>query len=205
LPQVKVMCRASDPVSGAGLAQVLRVRPELLVMDSADQARPDVLLGLLDRLTADVAGGLRTLAGPERPPIVLIAGEIAPPELLTAVSSGVVVVLEREAVTVEQIVQGVLIAARGDAVIPPVLLGGLLRLWEQRGVRAVEDPRTAKFSPREIEVLRLLSDGLDTAAIAAKMHYSERSVKNVIQDLTHRHHLRNRLHAVSYALRAGAI
>ena len=76
MPQVKVMCRASDPVSGAGLAQVLRVRPELLVMDSADQARPDVLLGLLDRLTADVVGGLRTLAGPERPPIVLIAGEI---------------------------------------------------------------------------------------------------------------------------------
>lgn len=205
MQHVRVMVRASDPVSAAGLARVLRGRPELMVLDSADYGEPDVFLGLFDRLTAEVVGKLQAMAASKRPPIVLIIGEIAAHELLTAVTLGVVVVLQRDAVTVEQILQGVMTAARGGAAIPPALLGSLLKLMEQRGVRAAGQPEPANFSAREIDVLHLLSDGLDTAAIAAKMHYSERSVKNVIQDLIRRHHLRNRTHAVSYALRAGAI
>lgn len=62
-----------------------------------------------------------------------------------------------------------------------------------------------EFEPREIEVLRLLADGHDTASIARQLHYCERTVKNVIHDITNRHRLRNRTHAVAYALRHGVI
>jgi len=64
---------------------------------------------------------------------------------------------------------------------------------------------SAKLTTREIEVLRLLADGYDTAEIAEKMCYSERSVKHIIQGVTQRLNLRNRPHAVAYALRAGMI
>jgi DNA-binding NarL/FixJ family response regulator len=46
---------------------------------------------------------------------------------------------------------------------------------------------------------------MDTADIAFKLCYSERTVKNVIHDITTRHQLRNRAHAVAYAVRQGLI
>lgn len=54
-------------------------------------------------------------------------------------------------------------------------------------------------------MLRLLAEGLDTAEIAAKLNYSERTIKNIISAVTRRLNLRNRTHAVAYAIRAGTL
>ena len=91
--------------------------------------------------------------------------------------------------------------------LPPDLLG---RLLSQVGKlqRQVLWPRGLTFgglAEREIEVLRLVADGLDTAEIAAKLSYSQRTIKNILHDITSRLHLRNRSHAVAYALRHGLI
>jgi DNA-binding NarL/FixJ family response regulator len=56
-----------------------------------------------------------------------------------------------------------------------------------------------------VEVLRLIADGFDTREIASKLSYSERTVKNVLHGITTRLRLRNRAHAVAYALRNGLI
>lgn len=58
---------------------------------------------------------------------------------------------------------------------------------------------------REIAVLRLVAEGMDTAEIARRLAYSERTVKNILHDVTTRLELRNRSHAVAYALREGFI
>ena len=51
----------------------------------------------------------------------------------------------------------------------------------------------------------MLADGQDTAAIASKLAYSERTIKNIIHDVTLRLNLRNRSHAVAYAVKSGLI
>ena len=84
------------------------------------------------------------------------------------------------------------------------------RLLEEVGrlQRQVLSPRgltLARLSPREAEVLRLVAEGQDTAEIALQMCYSERTVKNILHDLTTRLQLRNRTHAVAYAMREGLI
>jgi DNA-binding NarL/FixJ family response regulator len=69
-------------------------------------------------------------------------------------------------------------------------------------------PRGMSFtglSAREADILRLVADGLDTNEIATSLSYSERTVKNVLHDVTSRLQLRNRSHAVAYALRQGMI
>jgi DNA-binding NarL/FixJ family response regulator len=98
-------------------------------------------------------------------------------------------------------------AAAGDGTVPPDLLG---RLLEQVGrlQRQVLAPRGLTFSglsERETDVLKLVAEGLDTAEVATKLCYSERTVKNVIHDVTTRLCLRNRTHAVAYAVRQGLI
>ncbi len=61
------------------------------------------------------------------------------------------------------------------------------------------------LSSREADILRLVADGMDTAEIATTLSYSERTVKNVLHDVTSRLQLRNRSHAVAYALKQGMI
>ena len=70
------------------------------------------------------------------------------------------------------------------------------------------DPHNLSFgalSPREVEVLKLVADGFNTREIATRLAYSERTVKNVLHDVTNRLQLRNRSHAVAYAVRQGLI
>ena len=61
------------------------------------------------------------------------------------------------------------------------------------------------LTDRDLEVLRLLAEGCDTAEIARRLAYSEPTIKNVIQRLFERLQVRNRPHAVAVALRAGVI
>jgi DNA-binding CsgD family transcriptional regulator len=61
------------------------------------------------------------------------------------------------------------------------------------------------LSIREVDVLRLLADGLDTHQIGKELGYSERTIRNIIYAFTTRVRLRNRSHAVSYAMRTGVI
>jgi DNA-binding NarL/FixJ family response regulator len=63
----------------------------------------------------------------------------------------------------------------------------------------------AGLSDREVYVLRLVADGLDTGEIAKKLCYSERTIKNVIHAITTRLGVRNRSQAVAFALREGLI
>jgi DNA-binding CsgD family transcriptional regulator len=50
-----------------------------------------------------------------------------------------------------------------------------------------------------------MADGLGNAAIAQVLCCSEHTVKNVIYDLTARLQVRNRAHAVAYAVRRGLV
>ena len=61
------------------------------------------------------------------------------------------------------------------------------------------------LSSRKADVLRLMSQGKNTGEIALQLSYSDRTVTNILHDVTTRFHLRNRTHAVAFALREGLI
>jgi DNA-binding CsgD family transcriptional regulator len=70
---------------------------------------------------------------------------------------------------------------------------------------AVLPARAQALRPRERDVLVLVADGLSTREVARRLCYSERTIKNILQDLTTRVGLRNRTQAVAWALRNGWI
>ena len=204
---IRVALQATDPLSHAGLANILQSRGECRLLPRADRSDADVLVVATDRLTTEIIASLRRTAGAFPAPVVLVVNEISESELLTAVECRVVAVLPRAAVTAERLAQSVSTAARGGGVLPSNLVGELLKHVQrlQREVLAPSGMTAAGLTQREIDVLRLMADGLDTNEIAGRLCYSERTVKNVIYGVTHRLKLRNRSHAVAYALRSGII
>ena len=127
--------------------------------------------------------------------------------LAAAVEAGVAGLVRRAEATPERLAKAVCAAARGEGSVPPDLLGKLLA-QVGRLQRQLLHPRGLTLngmSTREIDILRLVAEGLDTAEIAGKLCYSERTVKNVLHDITTRLQLRNRSHAVAYALKQGLI
>jgi DNA-binding CsgD family transcriptional regulator len=78
--------------------------------------------------------------------------------------------------------------------------------WESFQQSPTQHPRRQSESPldaREVNVLRLLAGGLDTADVAQTLFYSERTVKNVISTTVQKMGARNRVQAVAMASRQG--
>ncbi len=194
-----------DPISQAGVASQLKMRPEIRMVERAEQA--DVAVVIADRIDDCSTRELRVLSNGPKPRLMMVATVVDDAALVAAAEAGVVGLLRREDASPEQLVRTIVRVAAGEGAIPADLLG---RLLEQVGrlQRQVLTPRGLTFSgltPREADVLRLVADGADTAEIAVTMCYSERTVKNVLHDLTTRLQLRNRTHAVAYAVREGLI
>ena|SRR5438309_1693268 len=207
MERIPVYVYASDPISQAGVASGLRPRPELLVVGDSELGSARVAIVVTDTLDDETVRVLLALQRGGRPRVVLVATEIDDKDLVKAVEAGVSGLVRRADATPERLVQAIMSASNGEGMVPPDLLG---RLLDQVGrlQRQVLAPRGLTFTglaSREIEVLRLVADGYDTSEIARKLSYSERTVKNVLHDVTSRLQLRNRSHAVAYALRQGLI
>ncbi|KOV82546.1 LuxR C-terminal-related transcriptional regulator [Nocardia sp. NRRL S-836] len=196
-----VLVKARDPITQAGLVGFLRARSGIEAHGDPG-GHYDVVSVVAKRFSADVAAEVyRVTAG--NVPAVLLVDEIGDDDL-RSVGANVVTILPRQRVTGDELVRAVLTApARGDE----TLSERRRRLAEQVEAinRAPADGAGPEFTEREVEVLRLTADGCNTAEIAARLHLSERSIKQTVFGITTRLHFRNRSHAVAYALRTGVI
>ncbi|MFG2709920.1 response regulator transcription factor [Streptomyces goshikiensis] len=225
--RVTVTIHAADPLSRAGVLSLLERQPAVRVVPwpaegdgaaaepagpAAGPAAAAVAVMLIDRVDERSTAELRrVLRGGERR-VVLVARELRESELFSVVEYGVQAIVWRHQATEERLVTAVRQAAQGECVLPPDVIGRVLgqmhRLRRSERTTAPSGAACATLfgmAPRETDVLRLISEGLDTRQISEKLCYSERTVKNILHGLMTRLRLNNRAHAVAYALREGYI
>ncbi len=205
--RIPVAIATADPVSRAGLAAQLHGQLGMEVVDAIDAGEPGVVVVVADEVDEETTREIRAHRGAGQERIVLLVAKVDDTGLLAAVEAGVSGVVRRSQATPGHLAAAIGSAAAGEGTLPPDLLG---RLLSQVGrlQRQVLHPRGLTFAgltEREVAVLRLLADGHDTAEVGRRLYFSERTVKNVIHDVTSRLDLRNRTHAVAYAIRQGLI
>jgi len=205
--RIRVAVEGSDVISRAGLIGQLRPRPEVRVLDGTEAGQAEVTLVVADGVDEPALRMLRTLHRSGQSAVVLVVADLDDAGVITAAEHGVVGIVRRTEAHPDRLVTTIRAAATGDGSLAPDLLG---RLLNQVGAlqRHVLTPRGLAFNglhDREIEVLRLVADGYDTREIAAKLSYSQRTIKHILHNVTTRLCLRNRCHAVAYALRNGLI
>lgn len=208
--QVTVSVITDDPVGADAVQAYLRTAADLRVLPR-DRARDaDVVVAVTTTPTPELLGALeevhRAGSSPRRC-VVLICDPLPERLLARAFRYGVVSIVPRRSATRETITAAVQASGRGSS-----MLSGPVTRWLadhgrefQQVLLSTHGITAGGLTTREVDILRLLADGMSTAEVAQRLSYAERTIKNVIADLLSRLQLRNRTQAVSYAYRAGAI
>ena len=184
----------------AGLSVVALAGDAAGAMEAVRRHRPDVVLmdnRLPDGRGTDVAAQIRS-EHPEAKVIMLTADEDEV-VLLAAVEAGCAGYVTKTS-SVEEVHAAILAAHAGEVVMTPAMLGRLLPM-----VRRQPQETGPKLSERELEVLRLLADGLSNAVISEQLFLSTHTVRNHVHAILGKLGAHSKLEAVSIAIRRGVI
>jgi DNA-binding NarL/FixJ family response regulator len=134
-------------------------------------------------------------------PIVLIEG--GSDEMLTAIAAGAVGVVEADA-TFDRIADSVAQVMEGHAVVPPAMLGALLRSVVERHRKERETLAILDvLTPREREVFELTAQGLDRDQIAERLFISPATARTHLQRVFSKLGIHSKAEAVALAARCG--
>ncbi|GIG88640.1 response regulator [Plantactinospora endophytica] len=109
-------------------------------------------------------------------------------------------------VTPEHLVAAVRMVRSGDALLAPTITRRLVERFASRSADPAATHRDlSTLTPRELEVLRLLAQGLSNAELAAHLHLSEATVKTHVARILGKLGLRDRVQAVVVAYETGLV
>jgi two-component system nitrate/nitrite response regulator NarL len=206
MPLIRVLIVADDPLARAGLAMLLSDQPDCEVVGqvAAESAPRDIL----DTFPADVVlwdlGWDSALAldrlsevPAEGPPVVtLLSDAVHAIEVWAAGARGI---LTRDA-RGDSLIAALMAASLGLVVIDPQTAASLLPSAEH-----VPAQPLGELTPREVEVLQLLSKGLPNKGIASQLGISEHTVKFHVNAIMGKLGAQSRTDAVIRATRSGLI
>ncbi|RZQ60193.1 helix-turn-helix transcriptional regulator [Amycolatopsis suaedae] len=165
---INVVVWAPDPLTRAGLCAYLRARPGVNPLPAHELARARLFLAAVDRFATSALRVLDHAAGVP----ALVLTRVVDAELLPELERlGVAGLLPFDALEGEQLMDKITSAAAGHR-------GSPLRM-PKGGAPA----GGRELTPRELAVVRLMSEGWSTSDIGHKLGCSERAVKGVVADV----------------------
>lgn len=102
--------------------------------------------------------------------------------------------------TPQELLQGIRRVYEGESSLDPAIARKLVRELREP---SEPEPVQELLTEREMQVLRLVAQGLTNQEIAARLFISERTVRNYVSNILGKLHLANRVQATLYALREG--
>ena len=212
----RVLIVQDHPLLASAIARILESEGDLTVSGVArrgDEAailaareKPDVVL--MDFRLPDCSGPAAAADIKRAVPnaaIVFHSADQTESSLLDAIDAGAIAYLTKSA-TADQIVEAVRKAAVGEVLIPVELFAKAIA--RQHKVVTDEQARrrlSAQFTPRELDVLRLLAEGYDTADLAARLNIAPHTVEWHVRHVIEKLGVHSKLQAVIAAARVGLI
>jgi DNA-binding NarL/FixJ family response regulator len=191
-PDLEVVGECGDGRTAVDLAR--RLAPDVVVMD--------VRMPVLDGIAAT-----RLLAGADvaHPVKVLVVTTFNLDEYVyQALRAGASGFLLKDAPP-DRLLHGIRTVASGAALLDPEVTRELVGRFATRIRPAGDRPAEVPLTPRELEVLRLVADGLSNSEIAGALVISHETVKTFVSRILTKLGLRDRVQAVVYAFRHGLV
>lgn len=192
-----------------GLVKLLSAQPNITVVGEAADSweavietrrlNPDLILFELRMPSGNGLEVLRKIRqdAPDTKVLVLTASE-EEEDLWQALENGAHGYLIKSS-TPEQLFRAIRDVVKGEVAISPSLSGKILRemvFWKE--AKGKEGPQT-ELTPREREILELLSTGLSDNEISNRLYLSTSTVRHHVHNILRKLHLRNRVQAAMFA------
>jgi NarL family two-component system response regulator LiaR len=205
--KISVFIADDHPVVRQGLASFLKLQPDIdLVGEAADgrdavervlDLMPDVVLMDLAMPVVDGIEAIRRIrARSPSTKVIALTSFSEEARLFAAVKAGAAGYLLKDTDPAE-IVRGIRMVSVGEALISPAAAAKLMQEFADTSADQTGEPLTA----REIEVLRLIAQGLSNREIATELVLSEKTVKTHVSNILAKLHLADRTQAALYAVK----
>jgi len=189
LGRVRIVATARD--ASESIAEAERCRPAVVVV-SDDIGRGEAL-----RAARGIADRVRSTS------VLLLVGSEDADTLAEAIEAGARGYVTRR-VQLHQLCDSVVRVASGMASVPDSMLRALLdQLVERRSASKQSDGVLMQLSPREREVLLLLTEGASTESIATTLVVTRETARKHVQNVLLKMGVRSRLEAVAYVVQDG--
>lgn len=210
--EIAVLLADDHTVLRQGMAQVLDMQPDMRVVAQADDGeeavrlarrhRPDIVLMDINMPGMDgVAAARRITAEWPETGVIILTMYRRDDYVFEAIKAGANGYLLKE-VELDELLNAVRSVARGEAVIDSAIASRVLAEFRQPR-RSEEEEEGPDLAERDIEILRLLAQGISNQEIADQLSIAEKTVRNRLSGIFRRLHLENRTQAALYALREG--
>jgi NarL family two-component system response regulator LiaR len=210
---ISVLLVDDHSVVRQGVRAFLVTQPDITVVGEAasgeeaikltEQYVPDVILMDLIMPNMDgVEATRRVKQVSPRSQVVVLTSYHEDEHILPALKAGALSYILKD-VSAEELASAVRKAAAGEAVLHPRVAARVIK--ELQGRREeVLNPFT-ELSERELEVLKLIADGMSNAEMATKLVLSEKTIKGHVSNILGKLHLADRTQAAVYAWREGVV
>jgi len=218
---VRIVVVDDQEVVRAGFAALLGTQADFTVVGTAADGaealqicgdrHPDVVLMDVRMPTMDgveATARLTTGDGPV-PRVVILTTFDLDEHVYDALSAGASGFLLKD-VTAERLFDAVRVVAAGGALLAPTVTRRLIAEFARQRPRPAPEPSRGDaligaLTPREVEVLRLVAEGLTNAEIAGRLFLGEETVKTHVSRMLRKLGLRDRTQAVIAAYESGLV
>jgi NarL family two-component system response regulator YdfI len=211
---IRVLITASSELMCAGLEAVLATHSGLVIVGRwqdisgiaplVEAQQPDIVLLELESPDDDTLAILEALAAAPHPPaLVVLTDHTQGTWAAEALRTGVQAILPRQAVA-REILAAIEAAAVGLVALHRDMLESLLPMLSP-APRELPGASQQALTPREIEVLNMLAEGLGNKAIAWRLGISEHTVKFHLGSIFTKLNASSRTEAVTLGIRQGVI
>ena len=183
---IDVVGEAGDGVAATDLAST--VVPDVILMDVRMPKRSGIEACLTIKEVAPSAK------------IIMLTVSDEEADLYEAVKNGASGYLLKDS-SIDEVAQAIRVVADGQSLISPSMAIKLLDEFKQMSRSDRQQVPGPRLTDRELEVLKLVAQGLNNREIAKRLFISENTVKNHVRNILEKLQLHSRMEAVMYAVR----
>ena len=213
---IRVLLVDDHAIVRDGIRSLLTTEPDIQVVGEAangrdgilvaEQLQPDVIL--MDLVMPEMGGieaTRRITAGQPRARILVLTSFDAEEKVFPAIKAGAMGYLLKDSDSTD-LVRAIHQVHQGESSLDPKIARKVLReMWAEPRPEpdAAQDAAVELLTEREVEVLKLVAQGLSNEEIAQRLVIAERTVRTHVSNILGKLHLANRTQATLYALREG--
>jgi len=209
-PPVRVLLVDDHRLVLESLARILDQEADIRVVgiatsvaEARDAAREPVDVVLMDYLLPDGSGADATRSIKARWPsarVIMLTAVGDDETVLESIQAGADGYLTKDK-AIDEVVAAVRAANAGATLLPRDVIVTIAKRVAEARDRQAERPPVEALTPRELEVLRALVDGLSTPDICTRLAITPNTLRTHVQNIMGKLHVHSKLEAVSFALR----